>query len=165
MRYLVTIDGVEREIDVQITDDDTVSVSRDGVALDVDAVRVPGGVSLRIEGRVYDVIVGGPASGRQVAAGQRRAIAGVENERSRARRERRGGSAANDDEIRAPMPGRVVKILVAAGDEVEADQPLIVVEAMKMENELRAAAAAKVKSVEVSEGQAIEGDVVLVRFE
>jgi len=155
MRYLVTIDGVEREIDVQITDDDTVSVSRDGVALDVDAVRVPGGVSLRIEGRVYDVIVGGPASGRQVAAGQRRAIAGVENERSRARRERRGGSAANDDEIRAPMPGRVVKILVAAGDEVEADQPLIVVEAMKMENSLGAPRSGTVTEIFAEPGQTV----------
>jgi biotin carboxyl carrier protein len=165
MRYLVTIDGTERAIDVQITDAGTVDVSVDGAKVDADAVRIPGGVSLRIDGRVFDLVVGGSAENKQVAAGSRRTIAAVESERARARRARRGGAGAGEKEIRSPMPGRVVKILVAEGDEVEAEQPVIVVEAMKMENELRATAAGKVKTIEVTEGQAVEGEVVLVRFE
>ncbi len=63
------------------------------------------------------------------------------------------------------MPGRVVKVLVEPGDSVVASQPVVVVEAMKMENELRAAAAARVRSVEVTEGQAVEANAVLVTFE
>jgi biotin carboxyl carrier protein len=165
MRYLVTIDGTERAIDVQITEAGTVDVSVDGAKVDADAIRIPGGVSLRIDGKVFDLVVGGSDQAKQVAAGARRAIAEVESERARARRARRGAAGTGEKEIRSPMPGRVVKILVAEGDEVEAEQPIIVVEAMKMENELRASAAGKVKAIEVSEGQAVEGDVVLVRFE
>ncbi len=165
MRYLVTIDGVPREIDVQITPAGTASVSVDGAPIEADVVQVPGGVSLKIDGRVYDVLSGGKATARQVSAGELRAIASVENERSRARRERRGGAEAGGKEVHSPMPGRVVKILVAVGDEVEAQQPVIVVEAMKMENELRATSAGKVKSIAVSEGQAVEGDTLLVTLE
>jgi biotin carboxyl carrier protein len=156
---------VEREIDVQITDDGAVSVSVEGAAIDVDAVRVPGGVSLRIDGRVYDVVIGGRPEARQIAAGGRRAVGTVENDRARAKKSRQKSAGVGTKEIRAPMPGRVVKILVKAGDDVEADEPVIVIEAMKMENELRAAAAGKVKSIEVAEDQKIEGDAVLVRFE
>ncbi len=164
MRYLVTIDGTERAIDVQITDAGTVDVSMDGAPVPVDAVRIPGGVSLRIGGKVFDLVAGGRAEAKQVAAGARRAIAEVESERARSRRARRGAVGGGGKEIRAPMPGRVVKILVTEGEEVTAEQPIIVVEAMKMENELRASADGRVQAIEVSEGQTVEGDMVLVRF-
>jgi len=62
----------------------------------------------------------------------------------------------------APMPGRVVKVLVKAGDEVAARQGLVVVEAMKMENELRAPRAGTVAEVRVREGAPVEANVVLV---
>jgi biotin carboxyl carrier protein len=114
---------------------------------------------------VYDVVIGGRPEARQIAAGGRRAVGTVENDRARAKRSRQKSAGVGTKEIRAPMPGRVVKILVKAGDDVEADEPVIVIEAMKMENELRAAAAGKVKSIEVAEDQKIEGDAVLVRFE
>jgi pyruvate carboxylase subunit B len=63
------------------------------------------------------------------------------------------------------MPGRVVKILVKAGDRVTAGQAVVVVEAMKMENELRAAAAGTVRTVRVRPGEAVEKGQVLVEFE
>lgn len=65
----------------------------------------------------------------------------------------------------APMPGLVVRVAVAIGDEVAAGQGLVVMEAMKMENELRAAAAGRVKTVRVSPGQAVEKGTVLVEME
>ena len=71
------------------------------------------------------------------------------------------GSAA----VIAPMPGRVVKVLVAPGDAVAARQPVVIVEAMKMENELRAPRAGTVASVRVSEGQSVEAHAVLVELE
>jgi biotin carboxyl carrier protein len=63
------------------------------------------------------------------------------------------------------MPGLVVRVEVAPGDEVEAGQGLVIVEAMKMENELKAARAARVKAVHVVAGAAVEKDAVLVEFE
>jgi biotin carboxyl carrier protein len=63
------------------------------------------------------------------------------------------------------MPGKVVRVLVKVGDEVQPRQGLVVVEAMKMENELRAAAAGRVREVFVSEGQSVEAGTPLVVVE
>lgn len=168
MKYRVTIDGTEREIMVQFTPGGEITASVDGAPFDGEIRPIDGGVSLRFGGeeggRVVDAYVGGKPNRMQVVAGELRTLASVESERDRARKTRGGGGAAGK-ELRAPMPGRIVKVLVAPGDEVEADQSLVIIEAMKMENELKAVAASKIKSVEVSEGQNVEGDVVLVRFE
>ena len=67
--------------------------------------------------------------------------------------------------IRSPMPGKVVKVLVRVGDQVKAGQGLIVVEAMKMENELRAPRDGRVKEVPVREGQAVEAGQPLAVLE
>jgi biotin carboxyl carrier protein len=76
-----------------------------------------------------------------------------------------GAAAAGDGRVLAPMPGRVVKVLVAAGDRVEARQGVVVVEAMKMENELRAPRAGTVREVRVAEGASVESQTVLVVIE
>lgn len=164
MKYRVTLDGQEREVDVQVSPGGAVSVAMDGAPVDVEVVRVPGGVSLRMGNQVHDVLVGGPADAMQLAAGAVRTTVSVESERARAKRAKRGAAGAGK-ELKAPMPGRIVKVLVAAGDEVAANQPLVVIEAMKMENELRATAAVKIASVDVREGQNVEGGAILVRFE
>jgi len=65
----------------------------------------------------------------------------------------------------APMPGLIVRVNVAVGDEVQAGQGLVVMEAMKMENELRAAAAGRVKSITAAPGTAVEKGTVLVELE
>ena len=67
--------------------------------------------------------------------------------------------------ILAPMPGLIVRVSVKPGDRVEAGQGLVVMEAMKMENELRATAAGTVRSVEVSPGTAVEKGALLVALE
>jgi len=67
--------------------------------------------------------------------------------------------------IIAPMPGLIVRVNVSIGDRVEAGQGIVVMEAMKMENELRATAAGIVKSVEVSAGTAVEKGALLVALE
>jgi len=73
-----------------------------------------------------------------------------------------GAGAHGEQKVVAPMPGRVVRVLVAAGDEVEPRQPVIVVEAMKMENELRSPKAGRVKHVTVAAGTSVEAGRVLV---
>jgi len=72
------------------------------------------------------------------------------------------GAASGPQQVAAPMPGRIVKVLVKAGDPVAARQPLVVVEAMKMENELRAARAGTVAEVRVVEGATVEAGAILV---
>jgi pyruvate carboxylase subunit B len=67
--------------------------------------------------------------------------------------------------ILAPMPGLIVRVNVAVGDTVEAGQGVVMMEAMKMENELRATAAGKVRSVEVTPGTAVEKGALLVSLE
>jgi pyruvate carboxylase len=74
-------------------------------------------------------------------------------------------AAEGPQEIRAMMPGKIVTVLVAAGDEVQKDQGILVVEAMKMENEVKAAGAGVVKEILVKPGQAVEAGEILARVE
>ena len=85
----------------------------------------------------------------------------------RMRREHRRGSvtASGSRLVTSAMPGRVVKVLVKPGDRVIERQPLVVVEAMKMENELRAPGEALVRDVNVTEGMLVDAGVILVVLE
>jgi biotin carboxyl carrier protein len=101
----------------------------------------------------------------QVAVGGRTVpVRVVPAERSR-RRGNAGGDETGPQRIVAPMPGKVVRVLVAPGDTVAPRQGLVVVEAMKMENELRAARAGRVASVSVVEGQSVDAGAVLAVVE
>ena len=86
------------------------------------------------------------------------------DERTRAIRDLSAASTgpAGPAPILAPMPGLIVRVSVKAGDHVEAGQGLVVMEAMKMENELRTTAAGVVRSVEVSAGMTVEKGALLV---
>lgn len=75
------------------------------------------------------------------------------------------GAASGPQRVLAPMPGKIVRVLVKAGDEVKARQGLVVVEAMKMENELRAARDGRVRELSVSEGQSVDAGAVLLVVE
>jgi biotin carboxyl carrier protein len=83
------------------------------------------------------------------------------------RHKKDGGHAAGagPQRVVAPMPGKVVRVLVTPGDEVTARQGLVVVEAMKMENELRAARDGRVRDVAVTEGQSVDAGVLLLTVE
>ncbi|MFI5077517.1 MAG: biotin/lipoyl-containing protein, partial [Vicinamibacteria bacterium] len=72
------------------------------------------------------------------------------------------GGGNGDQRIVAPMPGKVVKVLVAVGDSVEARQGVVVVEAMKMENELTVSRAGIVAKIEVTEGTSVEAGRLLI---
>jgi pyruvate carboxylase subunit B len=76
-----------------------------------------------------------------------------------------GAVAIGPRPVVAPMPGMVVKVEVAEGDEVKAGQGIVIVEAMKMENELKASGAGRVVRVHVRRGDAVEKDQVLVDLE
>ena len=89
------------------------------------------------------------------------------DERTRAIRELSGASSGpvGPAPLKAPMPGLIVRINVQVGDPVQAGQGLVVMEAMKMENELRAQAAGKVKAIIASPGTAVEKGALLIELE
>lgn len=76
-----------------------------------------------------------------------------------------GVLAEGRENITAPMPGKIVRLLVAAGDEVRAGQGVVVVEAMKMQNEMRTARTGRVVSIPVGEGQTVAAGAVLATIE
>jgi biotin carboxyl carrier protein len=80
-------------------------------------------------------------------------------------REVAGASGSGPQRIIAPMPGKVVRVLVTPGEEVQPRQGLAVVEAMKMENELRAARGGRVREVLVTEGQSVDAGAILMVVE
>jgi biotin carboxyl carrier protein len=67
-------------------------------------------------------------------------------------------------ELKAPMPGLVLKVLVQSGDTVVKDTPLIILEAMKMENVIKAAGDGVIKEIKVIEGQAVEKSAIMIEF-
>jgi biotin carboxyl carrier protein len=166
------IGGRTRDVSVR-RDGPRWRVTVDGEAFLVDGAAVDGqAMSLLVDdgrraGRsVPVVVVRGTAAGElRVALGARTvAVQVVARERSR-RRGIAGTAAAGPQRILAPMPGKVVRVLAAPGDEVRERQGLVVVEAMKMENELRATRAGRVVSVAVVEGQSVDAGAVLAVVE
>ena len=165
MKYFVTID--QRTFEVELGPDGT---TVDGERLDADlaAVQGTGTYSLLLDGASHRVAARrGEGDAWHVTLDGDGIRADVVDERSRAIREMTG-SADRDSgprPVRAPMPGLVVKVEVAEGDEVAVGDGLVIVEAMKMENELRAEAPGRVKAVRVEPGEAVDKDQVLVEFE
>jgi biotin carboxyl carrier protein len=76
----------------------------------------------------------------------------------------RAGARAGS-QVKAPMPGRVVRILVGVGQAVEPGQPIVIVEAMKMENEMHAPASGIIKAIHVQQGAAVDAGQLLVELE
>jgi len=161
----IAVAGREAEVVVEPGPDGRWRVVIEGQERWVDARRIrPGTWSLLIDGRSYVVDLDPRKSGVAVSAGLAEAVAQVEDARRRrlARAAPRGGLSSRGEELRAPIAGKVVKLLVAEGDEVAAGQGVIVLEAMKMENELVAERGGKVQRIHKQAGQPVENGEVLV---
>jgi biotin carboxyl carrier protein len=134
----------------------------DGAPHDVVVVRTDLGLVLTFgDGRVVDAAVTPRGHGEWLVQLPRAILSAVVD----GRRHTSGGHQASVDgeqRVIAPMPGRVVRVLVRAGDQVTAGQGLVVVEAMKMENELTATRAGTVAEIAVSEGTSVEAGRLLV---
>lgn len=117
------------------------------------------------EAGVYSILIDGASYEARVESGAvtvngRRFTFEIEDPRAW----KRGGDAAGTSgraSIVAPMPGKIVRLLAKAGDEVEAGQGIIVVEAMKMQNEMKAPRAGRVAAIEVKEGDSVAAGAVL----
>jgi biotin carboxyl carrier protein len=148
-RFRVTVDGVPTLVDAQRSGEYGVSLLfPDGAHAGARVSLAPGSgageLLAYLRGRSTSVIVNGRRRGRAVD----------------------GASGAHGEQrIVAPMPGRVMRVLAAPGDQVQVRQPVVVVEAMKMENELRSPKTGRVKEVAVSAGVSVAAGRVLMVIE
>ena len=144
-RYKVTIDGKEHLVDAHQVQDSVWSVLYGTGSFEVDVQGKDDEHEVLIEGDCYKF--------------------SLMNEQRRALIREGGKGAAGKALITSPMPGKVVKLLVSEGEEVKAEQGVIVVEAMKMENEMKSAIPGKVKEIFVKEGEVVESGAKLLLVE
>jgi biotin carboxyl carrier protein len=162
MLYDITIDGKNYRLELNRADGRW-SCRLDGRDVEVDAVLArPDALSLRIGNLAYEVKSERAANGLHLWVGSTRFAVEVRDPRSL-----RGRVRAGDDQgprkVIAPMPGKVVRLLVGEGDEVQPGTGVAVVEAMKMQNEIKAPKRGTVQKILVSEGAAVNaGDVLAV---
>lgn len=133
------IEGRSIPVDFEKIEDDLYSVLIDGKSVSIGVFRKGKKVQVFIEGELYELEAVSEREQRKTS----HIVSGIQ-------------------EIKSPMPSRVVKILKGEGDEVAPEEGLIVVEAMKMESELKSPIAGKVKNVMVKEGDAVESGTVLL---
>lgn len=167
MRYFITIGDREVPVDIAVSGSGAFAVSIEGRPIDVDVHTLVGDrvLSLLIDGKVVDLTVEGSPPDLGLVTGTTRAYVRAESERMRlaSHAAGKGGGAGGDGTVVSPMPGRVVRLLVALGAEVEAGTAVVVVEAMKMENELKVARKGVVSAILVEAGNTVEsGQKLLV---
>jgi biotin carboxyl carrier protein len=162
MLYDITIDGKKYRLDLNRADGRW-SCRLDGREFEIDAILTrPDVLSLRIGDRAYEVKSERVANDLHLWVGSTCFAVEVRDPRSL-----RGRTRAGDDhgprKIAAPMPGKVVRLLVHEGDEVEPGSGVAVVEAMKMQNEIKSPKKGTIQKILVSKGAAVNaGDVLAI---
>jgi biotin carboxyl carrier protein len=146
--FRLSVDGVGWEVDCVRISDRCYSLLLDGTSFEVDIIKGVSPYAVGVEGEVHEVEVLTERE-KRLKAVAKKAEAGMEGRQV----------------IASPMPSKVVRFLVAVGDQVNLGDGVIVVEAMKMENELRASGSGTVREIRVKEGDAVGGGQVLVIIE
>ena len=163
-KLAVTVDGriYEIEANLALASDAQLEVLVDGEKLSAvlpDPESSPDGMArFIIAGRPYEVQVDADLRRMRTRWGQYPIeVRDLESTATR--------PPAGEGRVKAPIPGQIVQVLVAVGDRVEVGQPLLILEAMKMENEVRAARAGKVTALHVEAGQLVKLNEVLAEIE
>lgn len=155
MTYEVTIDGKSFQVELQ-RKDGKLHCRLNGRALDADAVLAGRDVlSVVIDGRAYEVKRERVASDLHLMIHGERYAVEVRDPRALRGRKRAGAGAEGPKKLVSPMPGKVVRVLVMENGEVEAGQGVIVVEAMKMQNEIKSPKKGVVRKILAAEGAAV----------
>ena len=153
--FTVTIKGKSRVVDASWIDEDTLSLIDGGRAREIRLHRRPdNSIGVDVDGRLFEATVA-PGDARPNAKPGREGFSTPNVAKT-------PPDPVSTVSIKAPMPGRVVRVLVAVGDHVTARQAVVVIEAMKMENELRSPRDGIVKEIAVAPGAAVESGAVLV---
>lgn len=167
MKFSVTIHGQERTVELRSQNPPEFFI--DGVKTEAQLVQLqPGLYSIILDGKSYEVRVAS-APGTESNSGEYDvAVNGVSStalvrDLSRRVRHKAGLALEGKQDIKAPMPGKVLRVLVSENQTVQAGSGLVVVEAMKMQNEIKCPKDGKVIKVNVREGQAVNsGDSLLI---
>ena len=164
MTYDVVVDGKTHEVEIG-RGDKTWLCKVDGQEVEVDAALTARDVlSAIVGGKAYEIKRERSLQGElHMVIGSARYAVDVQDPRSLRTRRAVAGSEAGPQKVKAPMPGKIVRILVAEHDEVKAGQGLIVMEAMKMQNEMKSPKDGKVQKVLTAEGSAVNaGDTLAI---
>lgn len=161
MKYFAAVNGQEYEIEIE---NDQVLVNGKAIDVDVSQIGAPELYSILLDGASYEVLVEEQRQEYAVTLAGQQFHVQVEDERTRRLNAGRKGPLIPSGElvVKAPIPGLVVKVLVQEGDDIPEDHPLVILEAMKMENEIRSLRAGVVRSVDVAAGQRVEQGAALL---
>lgn len=164
MKYFARIGATEYEVTI---DKDQIFVNGELVVVDLKQSGVPELYSVLFGGRSYDMLVETERSNYAVTFRSEHFNVQVEDERTRRLNTGRKAPAIPHGElaIKAPIPGLVVKVLVEIGSEITDGQPVVLLEAMKMENEIRAPRSGIIKSIAATAGRRVEQNEVLLILE
>jgi biotin carboxyl carrier protein len=163
MTYDVLIDGKSYKLEIS-RNDGAWTCRLDGREVQMDAVLTrPDVLSILIDGKAYEVKRETTATDVHLWVGSARYAVELRDPRSLRSRKDGSGGEQGPRKLLAPMPGKVVRVLVKENDEVEAGQGIVVVEAMKMQNELKSPKNGVVRKVVAVEGSPVNaGDVLAV---
>jgi len=162
MKYIATIG--ERQIEIELISEGQLSVDGELVQVDFQSVANQPIYSMLLDGKSYEASIFPGDNGYQVLfLGQLFNVV-VEDERQRRLRQSSGGSAVESGEyqLRAPMPGMIVAVPVEEGQQVEAGDNLIILESMKMQNELKAPRAGVVARIRIKPGDNVDQNQVML---
>ena len=164
-RHRFVVGEDERSVEVDQTSDGvTVTLDEgDAVVIDVLEVQVPGTVSFFVGGRQQRAYVARRAGGYEVTIGERRFA--IETASGGRRRGAVGGAEDMPGQITAPLAGVVVEIRVAVGDELEAGTMVLVLEAMKMQNEVQIPHDGTITAIHAEAGENVDKGVLLVEYD
>jgi biotin carboxyl carrier protein len=144
--YIVTVDGVRTVIDARRAVSHLWSILHGNRSIEVDVFQLPG--------EEFEVLIDGDCHKLSLMNEQRRALL------------RAGGKGITGRAmITSPMPGKIVRLLVEPGQEVQTEQGLVVVEAMKMENEIKSRSTGRIAQIFVREGDVVESGAELLLVE
>jgi len=156
MKYIATIGN--HEYLIEIIDDHTVILDGKSYTVDFDSINDQPVYSLLLDGHSYESYVYPSNEGMQVILHGHQYLANVEDERERRLRVAAGGKVSENTifHLKAPMPGLAVAVPVKGGQEVAAGEVLVILESMKMQNELKSPRAGKVSRLRVNSGDRVE---------
>jgi biotin carboxyl carrier protein len=161
MKLEIALNGKTHEVELAKTGE-RLRCLVDGAPLEADAVEIaPGVYSILIDGESLEARIEPDGRGLRIAVANREWRAEVRDPREWRRNRSGAAEAEGRQQVLAPMPGKIVRVLAGAGDAVEAKQGLFVVEAMKMQNEIRSPKSGTVERLLVTEGQTVNAGEVL----
>ena len=140
----LTIDGVPYDVDIVMAENGSCSILHEGKSYNAELIRKEGGKSYTVNAHYQSYNID------------------IIDSQAKYLRMRKGGDEKQQDKIVSPMPGKVVKIPVKAGDRLQAGDIVVVIEAMKMQNNIEAETSGTITSINVNKGDAVmEGDTLV----